>query len=113
MGYYDDVRDGLIPEDSPIHEQVKQFEKGVGGHLFGGNSMPMTQPQVCIMTTIETDSGITTLNPKYVSAYTHSLVEGDEDWFVLVDIHMVSGTIFTAKMNEVAWNKWKLLNIGE
>ena len=66
-----------------------------------------------LLVSLDTDSGITTLNPKYVSAYTHNLVEEDEDWFMLVDIHMVSGTIFTAKMDEVVWNKWSVLNIGE
>ena len=29
MGYYDDVRDGLIPPDSPIHEQFKQLEGAI------------------------------------------------------------------------------------
>lgn len=66
-----------------------------------------------LLVSLETESGITTLNPKYVSAYTHSLVEVDEDWHMSVDIHMVSGTIFTAKMDEAVWNKWKVLNIGE
>ena len=29
MGYYDDVRDGLIPPDSPIHEQFKQLQREI------------------------------------------------------------------------------------
>ncbi len=124
MGYYDDVRDGLIPEDSPIHEQVKQFEKGVP-KLFGGSLgtepnyfeypyVKMNKHGVPMMVTIETESGITTLNPKYVSAYTHTPI--DETPYLnhlLVDIHMVSGTIFTAKMDAPTWNRWKSLRIGE
>ena len=66
-----------------------------------------------LLVSLDTDSGMTTLNPKYVSAYTHNLVEEDEDWFMLVDIHMVSGTIFTAKMDAVTWNNWRTLRIGE
>tara|TARA_Y100001937_G_C7015524_1_gene283010 strand:+ start:235 stop:624 length:390 start_codon:yes stop_codon:yes gene_type:complete len=129
MGYYDDVRDGLIPEDSPIHEQVKQFEKGIQGQLndinsnqgfrpsflFGGGDSLGTEPfGMPLLFTIETESGTTTLSPKHVIAYTHEPI--DEEPYrncLSVDIHMVSGTIFTAKMDAVTWNNWRTLRIGE
>ena len=112
MGYYDDVRDGLIPEDSPIHEQVKQFEKGIP-FLFGSGNSSGTDPYGMLVT-IDTESGTTTLNPKHVIAFTYEPI--DEAPFrncLSVDIHMVSGTIFTAKMDAVTWNNWRTLRIGE
>lgn len=67
-----------------------------------------------MLVTIETESGTTTLNPKHVVAYTHEPI--DETPYrncLSVDIHMVSGTIFTAKMDAPTWNKWRILTIGE
>ena len=130
MGYYDDVRDGLIPEDSPIHEQVKQFEKGIEGQLNDINSNQGFRPSFLfgsgdyslgnepyskpMLVTIDTESGTTTLNPKHVIAFTYEPI--DEAPFrncLSVDIHMVSGTIFTAKMDAVTWNNWRTLRLGE
>lgn len=116
MGYYDD-------------EQVKQienaFEKSIEGQLnhinsnqgflFGsGNSLGTEPYGMPMLVTIETESGTTTLNPKHVVAYTHEPI--DETPYrncLSVDIHMVSGTIFTAKMDAPTWNKWRILTIGE
>tara|TARA_R100000781_G_scaffold24066_1_gene17811 strand:- start:2091 stop:2333 length:243 start_codon:yes stop_codon:yes gene_type:complete len=38
MGYYDDVRDGLIPEDSPIHEQFNQLHNTINDTITEQNN---------------------------------------------------------------------------
>lgn len=65
--------------------------------------------------TVQTDSGITTLNPKCVSAYTHTPKKMGifKPEYMYVEIHMKSGTIFCATMNMEEWQKWKEIEIGE
>tara|TARA_R110002096_G_scaffold165825_5_gene334752 strand:+ start:4349 stop:4561 length:213 start_codon:yes stop_codon:yes gene_type:complete len=62
--------------------------------------------------TMKTTKGNTTINLRYVSAYTVNKVKGSmlsSDRYI-IDVHMNSGTIFSAEVSEADYlifkNKW-------
>tara|TARA_R110000823_G_scaffold298244_2_gene418563 strand:+ start:3025 stop:3234 length:210 start_codon:yes stop_codon:yes gene_type:complete len=62
--------------------------------------------------TMKTSKGTTTLNLKYVSAYTVSKVKGSRlaSTRYVIDLHMNSGTIFSSEVSEADYivfeKKW-------
>lgn len=62
--------------------------------------------------TMKTTRGMTTINLRYVSAYTVNKVKGSRlaSTRYIIDLHMNSGTIFSSEVSEADYlifkNKW-------
>jgi len=59
MGYYDDVRDGLIPEDSPIHEQFNRLHNRINDTITEKNNRAQSLSALLFM---EKDYWINVIN---------------------------------------------------